>query len=96
MTAVTTGDGIFDRLVEFVRRELFGDEEAAETGDLDATTPLLQLGILNSMNTARLLSFIRSELGVNVPPMYITGKHFQDLGAITALVLDLSATREQT
>jgi len=90
VTAVTTTEDIFDRLVDFVRRELIGAEEEAETAELDATTPLLQLGILNSMNTARLLSFIRTELGVAVSPVYITGTHFKDLGAITALVLDLA------
>jgi clorobiocin biosynthesis protein CloN5 len=91
MTTAITGADVFDRLAGFIRRELLGDDDGtAGADDLDATTPLLQTGILNSMNTARLLTFIRAEFGLTVSPMYITGTHFKDLGAVTALVLQLS------
>nr|WP_155073924.1 acyl carrier protein [Streptomyces taklimakanensis] len=58
--------------------------------DLEPDTPLLEWGVLTSMNTSLLLNYIRTELKVTVPPAYITGKHFRDLRAITDMVRELS------
>lgn len=82
-------DEVLDRLTDWVRRELLGaqSEEAAE---LTPDAPLLQWGVLNSMNTARLLAFIREELGVTVPPQNITGRYFKSLSTINELVLSLA------
>jgi acyl carrier protein len=44
------------------------------------------------MNTARLLTFLREELDVEVPPTHITGRHFRSLNAVTDLVLSLPRT----
>ncbi|MGK5533263.1 phosphopantetheine-binding protein, partial [Streptomyces sp. URMC 129] len=62
-------------------------------GGVDADTPLLEWGILNSMNTAKLLTFVREELGVEVPVTRITGRDFGSLRAITDLVHSLGPTR---
>ena len=79
---------LLDRLSDYVRKELLG--EAGPGGsELAPDTPLLEWGVLNSMNTARLLTFIREELGVTVPPASITGRHFKDLNSVCALVLSL-------
>jgi acyl carrier protein len=80
-----THDILYDQLAGYVRREFLGDS----TAPLDADSPLLEWGILNSMNTARLLTYIREEIGVTVPPTCITGTHFKNLGAVTALVRSL-------
>jgi acyl carrier protein len=53
-------------------------------------TPLLEWGVLNSMNTSRLLSHIRQQLGVTIPPTYITGRHFKTVASIADLVYELS------
>src|SRR4029078_11081556 len=58
-------------LAEYVRVELLGDHAA----ELGPTTPLLEWGILNSMNTARLLTHIRERHGVNVPPTLLAHAH---------------------
>lgn len=65
--------------------------DESEISELDQETPLVDWGVLNSMNTTRLLAFIRKELGVTVPPTHITMRHFQSLRAITDMVHDLSA-----
>jgi len=88
VTAVSASEDIYERLAGFVRDQLL---DGAASEDVDLNTPLLQLGILNSMNTVRLLGFIRDDLGVVIPPMYVSGKHFQDLRAITAVVVELSS-----
>lgn len=87
-TAVTEGE-ILLKITEYVRQSFL--EEADGGSELTETTPLLQLGILNSRNTGRLLAFILEEFGVSVPPTRITGKHFADLASITALVTELLA-----
>ncbi|WP_433325196.1 acyl carrier protein [Spirillospora sp. CA-294931] len=64
--------------------------EGAEIDELDRDTPLLEWGVLNSMNTAVLMAHIRDRFGVDIPPMYITGKRFRDLSSITEMVHELS------
>lgn len=86
-----THDTLYDQLASYIRQEFLGDS----TASLEADTPLLEWGILNSMNTARLLTYIREEIGVTIPPTYITGTYFKNLGAVTALVHSLhSGTAE--
>jgi hypothetical protein len=46
--------------------------------------------VLNSMNIARLLTFIRENLGVNVPPQHIVGANFRDLDSVTNLTVSLA------
>ncbi|MET7934857.1 phosphopantetheine-binding protein [Streptomyces sp. NPDC005322] len=86
-----TRDAVHDQLAEYIRKTFLDDSRTS----LNSDTPLLEWGILNSMNTARLLTYIREELGTTVPPTHITGKHFKDLNAITDMVQSLRAeTRE--
>jgi acyl carrier protein len=80
-----TRDQVRDRTADYIRREFLGDNEMS----LEPDTPMLQWGILNSMNTARLLTFIREELGITVPPTHITGTHFQTLNTIADLIYSL-------
>lgn len=88
MATTLTQDEILVDLTEFVRKEFLG-ETGEEGTELKPTTPLLQLGILTSQNTGRLLAYILEEYGLAVPPTRITGKHFQDLDSISELVTDL-------
>ena len=78
-------DSVLQALTDYVRRDLLGDEG----GDLAPDSPLLEWGVLNSMNTARLLTYLREEMNVFVPPTHITGRHFRDLNSVTDLVLSL-------
>lgn len=87
-TAVSEGE-ILRKLGDFVRQNFL--EETDGRSDLDENTPLLQLGILNSRNTGRLLAYVHEEFGVSVPPTRITGKYLADLESITALVVELLA-----
>ncbi|WP_173152388.1 acyl carrier protein [Phytohabitans suffuscus] len=54
-------------------------------------TPLLELGILDSLKTAILLNFIRDALGVVVPPKDLSARNFKNPAAIAAMVDQLSA-----
>lgn len=77
------------RLLEFIRVAFLEDDAASE---VDGQTPLLEWGILNSMNTAILLTFIRDELGNQVPPAMINAKNFKNVDSITAMVLSLQGS----
>ncbi len=83
---------VLRQLTEYVRRELLG--EAGEDGvvQLAPDSPLLEWGVLNSLNTARLLAFMRDELSAVVPAVHVTGRHFRDLNSLTDLVLSLPRT----
>lgn len=72
---------------EFVRSQLLDGDRSAE---LTATSPLLEWGVLNSMNIARLLTFIRERFGVNVAPQHIVGANFRDLDSVTHLTVSLA------
>jgi acyl carrier protein len=79
---------VVEELASYVRSEFLGDDRAAE---LSPTTPLLEWGILNSMNTAKLLTHIREQHGVSVPPTYLVGNNFKDLDRIAGMVVELKA-----
>ncbi|GAA4786513.1 acyl carrier protein [Streptomyces ziwulingensis] len=54
---------------------------------ITADGPLLELGVLDSVRTARLLAHLRTTYGVRVPPVHMTGEHFRTLETITDLIL---------
>lgn len=66
-------------------RSTFLDGDPGE--ELDDTSPLLEWGVLNSLNAVRLVGFIRSELGVKVPAIAVNGDNFKDIRSIADTVL---------
>ncbi|RKT55627.1 acyl carrier protein [Saccharothrix australiensis] len=81
-----TRTDLVERLLNFTRNDLLGDREIE---DLTARTPLLEWGVLNSMQTARLVAWIREELGVRIPPARIVSRNFRTLETVADLVLSL-------
>ena len=55
---------------------------------LDETTPLLEWGIINSLEMVRLLQFIRKQLKVDIPPDKLVADSFTDIVSIANLVLE--------
>lgn len=74
---------IMDELEGFIRREFLNGDMSAE---LSPATPLLDWGILNSMNTAHLAAFIRERFGAAVPPSAVTAANFRDIASISSMV----------
>jgi len=77
---------LLEKLTRYVSDEVLGEQDAT---DLTATTPLLEWGILNSVETARLTVFLRQECGVRVSPTQVTAENFRNLESITDLVTTL-------
>jgi acyl carrier protein len=55
---------------------------------LDETTPLLEWGIINSLEMVRLLSFVRKQFGCDIPPDKLVAESFTSISAIADLVLE--------
>lgn len=79
-------DQVSERIEGFVRSRFLDD---SEDQTLTPTSPLLEWGILTSMNTAILLTYIREQFEVAVPPMAITAGNFRNLESISSMVRGL-------
>ncbi|MFI6338819.1 acyl carrier protein [Streptomyces sp. NPDC050535] len=74
---------LLDELLRYVREELVTGTPAEL---ITAQSQLLEMGVLDSVRTARLLAHIRTTYGIRVPPMHMTGEHFRTLETITDLI----------
>jgi len=79
--------GVIQGLKEYVVKELL---EGQDIG-LDESTPLLEWGVINSIEMARLVTFIENQWNVSIPEEMIVIQHFQSIESIAALVEQLAA-----
>ena len=75
-------DAIFQRLRDFIVSELL----SGDGDDLTGQTPLLELGVLDSLSVVKLASFIESQLGARVPPRDMNPANLGNLDSIADLV----------
>jgi len=61
----------------------------AGTSSIASDSPLLQLGILTSLNTTELIAHIHDRYRLFIPPEHIVGRNFKSVATISALVLRL-------
>ncbi|MDG4830620.1 acyl carrier protein [Solwaraspora sp. WMMD1047] len=76
------------RIAAFIRDKYLG----RDGDELTEVTPIIELGILDSLNTILLIGFIRDELGVVVPPREINADNFKNIRAITSLVCETAGS----
>jgi acyl carrier protein len=69
-------------LLEFINRELLD----GQGDDLDVDTPLLELGIIDSVSIVMLSVHISDELGVKIPPGDLIPTNLRDVRAIAKLI----------
>lgn len=67
----------------FILKEFLPGEDPAA---LTAETPLMSSGILDSLATLKLISFLEQEFGVRIEAHEADEEHFETIGAICALV----------
>ncbi|MCA9651403.1 MAG: alpha/beta fold hydrolase [Myxococcales bacterium] len=70
-------------LLEFVAMDLLHGEE-----EIDLMTPLLALGIIDSLSMVSLLSFVQDRYHVAIPNDSITVEHFENVASISAMILE--------
>ena len=77
---------ILDELKAYISREVLDGKDIG----LDESTPLLEWGIINSMEIARIVGFIQDRLHVEIPDSKILPEYFINLEAISRLVVELA------
>jgi hypothetical protein len=81
-----TLDEVTPQIMTFIRVNFLDGDPRSE---LTESTPLLEWEVLNSMNSALLLNFLREQLRVDVPLSSINAAHFRDVASISKLVSGL-------
>ncbi|MFI7418625.1 acyl carrier protein [Nonomuraea sp. NPDC049684] len=81
-------DDLARRLVDFVQDNLVLDGDDVE---VDETTPLLVSGLLDSLRTARLLNFLRKDVGVRITAAMLDPENFRDVATIVTMVRQLQS-----
>ena len=76
-------DGILSSLKNYILAEFLPGEDPNE---LTASTPLMSGGILDSLATLRLVTFIEEQFGVQVEPHEMGTEYFDSLTEIAKLV----------
>ncbi|MGP3963868.1 acyl carrier protein [Nonomuraea sp. 3N208] len=79
---------ITQKLVDFIQENLVLDGDDIK---VDETTPLLVSGLLDSLRTARLLNFIRRDIGVRIPAAKLDPENFRDVVTIVTMVRELES-----
>ena len=77
---------VYEELKAFIQREL----SLGELRELDGSTPLVESGVLESLNLVALIAFIESQFGIKVEESEIIPGNFENLDAVTSMVLLLS------
>jgi acyl carrier protein len=80
---------ILQRLKGYISKEILDGKDIG----LEASTPLLEWGIINSLEMARFVAFLENRFSVDVPAEKIVVEHFRDLKSIVALVVELSSEK---
>jgi acyl carrier protein len=80
-----TDDEILETLRRFVADELLGGQDEG----LDASTPLLEWGVIDSISVMRLRAFVEKELGVKIPTSDLKSGNLKTLRLLTDLIVRL-------
>lgn len=73
---------ILESLKRYVAREILDGKDMG----LSPETPLLEWGILNSIEIGRLIAYLQERFHVTIPDDQIAPQHFVNLKAVAALV----------
>jgi acyl carrier protein len=80
-----------NQILEEVRAFIVSELLDGDGRELDERTPLLELGIVDSLGIVSLLSFVSRRMEIDVPDHEVRAEHFRTLGAIADLVARLRA-----
>jgi acyl carrier protein len=74
---------VIEQLKKYIAQDVLGGKDIG----LDETTPLLEWGIINSLEMVRLLSFIRKQFAIDIPTDKLVADHFTSVKSIAELIL---------
>jgi acyl carrier protein len=75
---------IVEQLKRYIAQDVLGGKDIG----LDETTPLLEWGIINSLEIVRLLSFVRKQFAVDIPADKLIADSFTSVSSVADLVLE--------
>jgi len=78
---------IVEQLRSYFAQDILGGNDIG----LDETTPLLEWGLINSIEIARLLKFVRKQFAIDIPTDKLTANSFTDIASLTSLILEQMA-----
>lgn len=74
---------VIEQLKKYIAQDVLGGKDIG----LDETTPLLEWGIINSLEMVRLLSFIRKQFDIDIPTDKLVADHFASMTSIAEFIL---------
>ena len=74
---------VIEQLKRYIAQDVLGGKDIG----LDETTPLLEWGIINSLEMVKLLSFIRKQFAVDIPADKLSADSFTSVSSVADLVL---------
>lgn len=80
---MNTSATIAQTVKDFILREFLPGEDPNE---LTNTTPMVSGGILDSLATVKLISFLEKEFGVEFEPHELSGEYLETLDTITEVI----------
>jgi acyl carrier protein len=78
---------VIEPLKKYIGQDVMGGKDIG----LDETTPLLEWGVINSLEIVRLLQFIRKQFDLDIPMEKLIPDHFTDISSIADLVMGQAA-----
>jgi acyl carrier protein len=75
-------------IIEQLQRYIAQDILRGKDIGLDETTPLLEWGIISSLQMIKLLNFISQEFDVDIPPDKLIAEYFTTISSIASLVVE--------
>lgn len=81
---------VVEEIEAYIRKEFLERDSSVE---LTPSSPLLERGILNSMNTTRLASFVSERYDVIVSAQAMRTKNFSTIENVALMVLELRDQR---
>lgn len=82
------GPEVQNKVREYLLANVLSEQDA---GELDASTPLISTGVLDSVDTLGLTAFLEEEFGVALAAHEINVDNLDTVERIVALVLEKSA-----
>lgn len=77
-------DEIIAQLHTYFTQDVLGGRDIG----LDVSTPLLEWGVINSLEIVRLLAFLQKKFAVEIPLHKLTAEYFTNLSSIARLVVE--------
>lgn len=82
---------VYNQLKNFIANQILFDQDEG----LDASTPLLELGLIDSLTLLSLITFVEEHYSISIPIEKVVPKNFENLEVLTSMVAEVIAEQVQ-